>query len=167
MRNVRLVAQYNSIQSLLERTRTATGEEVELQGHWGRYLCILAAGLLENSIREIYSEYVRSASSPQVGRFAASSLQRVLNPNSDRFVRVARSFSLEWGSDLEVFLTANGGQRKDAIDSIIAHRNLIAHGREASISVAQMMNYLQRAVEVIDFLESQCGGIERPSESRT
>ena len=158
MRNVRLVAQYNSILSLLERTRTATGEEAELQGHWGRYICILTAGLLENSIREIYSEYVRSASSPQVSNFAVSSLQTVFNPNANRFVQVARSFSQEWGSSLEDFLSANGGQRKDAIDSIINNRNQIAHGRITSVSVVQVMNYLQGAVEVIDFIESQCSG---------
>ena len=158
MRNVRLVAQYNRIQSLLERTGAATWEDVELRGHWGRYICVLAAGLLEDSIKEIYSEYIRSASSPQVGNYAVSSLQNVLNPNSNRFVQVARSFSQEWGQSLEEFLNANNGERKNAIDSIMNNRHQIAHGRNNSISVAQVTNYLARAVEVMDFIESQCRG---------
>ena len=158
MRNVRLVAQYDRIQSLLERTRTATWEDIELQGYWGRYICIMAAGLLENSIREIYSDYVRSASSPQVSSFATSSLQNILNPNSNRFIQVASSFSQEWGRSLEEFLNANEGERKDAIDSIINNRHQIAHGRNTSVSVVRVSNYLIRAVEVIDFIESQCSG---------
>ena len=158
MRNVRLVAQYDRIQSLLVRTRTATWEDIELQGHWGRYICILAAGLLENSIREIYSEYVRGASSPQVSSYATTSLQNTLNPNSNRFVQVASSFSQEWGKSLEEFLNADDYERKDAIDSIINNRHQIAHGRSTSISVVRVSNYLNRAVEVIDFIESQCSG---------
>lgn len=158
MRNVRLVAQHNRIQSLLERTATATWEDIELQGHWGRYVCVLAAGLLENSTKEIYSEYVRTASSPQVGSYAASSLQNILNPNSNRFVQVASSFSKEWGSSLIDFMNANGGERKDAIDSIMNNRHQIAHGRNTSISVVRVRNYLESAVQVIDFIESQCSG---------
>ena len=142
----------------MSRTRTATWEDIELQGHWGRYICILAAGLLENSIREIYSEYVRSASSPQVSSYATASLQNILNPNSNRFVQIAGSFSQEWGRALEDFLNANEGERKDAIDSIINNRHQIAHGRNTSISVVRVGNYLERAVEVLDFIEAQCSG---------
>ena len=157
MRNIRLVAQHDRIQSLLERTRLATFEDIELQGHWGRYVCILAAGLLENSIREIYSEYVRAASNPQVSSYATANLQNISNPNSNRFVQVASSFSQEWGHALEDFLEASSGERKNAIDSIINNRHQIAHGRNSSISVVRLSNYLEKAVEVIDFVESQCG----------
>ncbi len=156
MRNVRLVGQYNTIQSLIERTGTATGENIELQGHWGRYLCILAAGLLENSIREIYQEFVQNSASPPVASFASSRLRGINNPKSERFVQVASSFSQEWGQSLAEFLNASNGERKDAIDSIINNRNQIAHGRNTNIFVVRVKGYLDRVVEVIDFIESQC-----------
>src|ERR687895_2444231 len=56
--------------------------------------------------------------------------------------------------DLEKFLVEQG--RKDAIDSIIANRHAIAHGRDSGITVARVVQYLDRCVEVIDFMEAQC-----------
>lgn len=157
-----MVRQYNRIQSLIGRTSAASGEDVNLQIHWGNYLCVLTAGLLESSIREIYGEFVRNtATSPrnsQVARYAVSRLEGIQNPNAERFIQTARAFNDEWGQELENYLNLNDSQRKNAIDSIMSNRNQIAHGRNANISVARVKEYLQKAVEVIDYIEWQCDG---------
>lgn len=158
MRNVRLVRQYQAIQSLIERTRVATSEDIELQSHWGKYLCVLSAGLLENSIRVVYSEFANNSSSPQVAKYAGTTLGNVYTPRASRFLEVAKSFSNEWGQSLEEYLDANNGERRNAIDSIMNNRHQIAHGRDTSISVVRVKDYLNKAVEVIDFIESQCRG---------
>lgn len=158
MGNVHLVSQYNRIQSLLDRTGTATWEDIEMQGHWGRYLCVLAAGLLENSIKEVYAEYIHSSSSPHVAKYATSNLERISSPRASRFIQVASSFNSDWGTALRDFMDHGQGERRNAIDSIINNRHQIAHGRNTSISVVRVKDYLQRAVEVIDFIESQCIG---------
>ena len=113
---------------------------------------------MENAVREIYSEYVRKASSPQVAKYAAANLQNINSPKSARFVQVASSFSRDWGNALDEFLDANGRERRDAIDSIMNNRHQIAHGRNTAISVVRVKDYLESAVEVIDFIESQCSG---------
>lgn len=156
MRNVNLVRQYQAIQSLIQRTDKATWQDIELQGHWGKYLCVLAAGLLENSIREIYGEFIRNSSSPQVSKYAESALRNIYTPKASRFLEVTNAFSKEWGDILEKYLDSGQGERRDAIDSIINNRHLIAHGKNTSISVVRVKNYLEKAVEVIDFIEAQC-----------
>jgi len=47
---------------------------------------------------------------------------------------------------------------KDAIDSIMNNRNQIAHGKNQSISVAQVQDYLNRSVKAVEFIENQCLG---------
>ena len=119
---------------------------------------MLAAGLLESSIREIYGEFVGNSSSPQVAKYAATTLENIHTPRASRFLQVATAFSLEWGQRLEEYMDANDGERRNAIDSIMNNRHRIAHGRNTSISVVRVKEYLDKAVEVIDFIESQCSG---------
>ena len=61
MKNASLVRQLQRLNWLIDNTRRASGDQLELQAHWGRYLCVLVAGFLENAIGEIYSEYARRA----------------------------------------------------------------------------------------------------------
>lgn len=128
---------------------------MELQAHWGRYLCVLVAGFLENAIAEVYSEYVYRTGSKPLASFISNRLFKIQNPNSQRFVDTASSFRDEWGKDLEGFLSEEG--RKEAIDGIMNHRHQIAHGQNAGITVARVSDYLQKSIEVIEYIETQCG----------
>ncbi len=77
------------------------------------------------------------------------------NPRAQRFVETANAFKSEWGEELEKFLGENG--RKDAIDAIMANRHLIAHGQDAGITVARVKEYLEKCIQVLEFIEVQCG----------
>ena len=153
MRNRTLASQLDSLRSLLAVTDKATDGNIELVGHWGRYLCVLTAGFLENALREVYGEFVRNTASPQVARFATSRLERISNPKAARFVETARSFDPVWADDLEAFLDEDGGRRRNAIDSIINNRNQIAHGGSAQVSVGRVREYLPGCIQVVDFIE--------------
>ena len=155
MRNRELVSQLASLKSLLNRTDEATGGNIELIGHWGRYLCVLTAGFLENAHTKIYAQYVRNAASPAVAKFATRRLEDISNPKASRFVETARSFSERWGDDLDAFLNEDAQRRKNAIDSIMNNRHQIAHGQATMISVARVKEYLPGCVEVVEFIEEQ------------
>jgi len=73
-----------------------------------------------------------------------------------QLIEVARAFDQTWAHDLEAFLGENNERRKNAIDSIMSNRNLIAHGRSSSISVARVREYFASISGVVDSLESQC-----------
>jgi hypothetical protein len=72
MKNALLVRQLQRLNWLVDNTRRASGDQLELQAHWGRYLCVLVAGFLENAIGEIYSEYARRGASEPVAKYVAS-----------------------------------------------------------------------------------------------
>ena len=156
MRNHEVHKQVQAIGDLIAETQHAAKDDLELQSHWARYLCVLVAGLLENALRELYSDFCRSTASQSVADFSAAALARYRNPKAGTFVKVSRAFKREWASSLEAFLNDDG--RKEAIDSIMAQRNQIAHGKSSGITVARVADYFQKVVTVVDFIEKQCNG---------
>ncbi len=156
MKSAELNRQIQYIKGLVKSTAESTNSNLELQGHWGKYLCILAAGFLENAISEIYSELTRNSSSPQVASFASKVLQKINNPKASKFVETAYAFKKEWGEELEKYFEDNP-KTKTAIDSIMANRHLIAHGKTTTVSVARLKEYLEGSIEALEYIEKQCG----------
>ena len=154
--NRELTQQHQKLRALARKAGEASLNDFELLAHWAKYLCVLVAGFLENSLTEVYSEFVTDSSSPAVARFATTMLGNIQNPKAQRFVEIAGAFDDEWRAELELFIASNG--RKEALDSIMANRHQIAHGENSGITLARVNQYLEKCIEVIDFLEAQCKG---------
>ena len=154
MKSIELTRQIQQIKYLIEATSDTTADNLELQGHWGKYLCVLSAGFLENAISEIYIEFTDKAAAPPISSFSRKTLEKINNPKSAKFVETAYAFKKKWGEDLELFFSENPS-KKNAIDSIMNNRHRIAHGKSTSISVSRIKDYLKESIDVINFLESQ------------
>lgn len=162
MVNRELTRQLQKLRALAKKAGDSSLEDLELLAHWARYLCVLVAGFVENSLEGVLSEFVTASSSRTVARFANSRLANIQNPKAQRFIDVVGAFDSSWREELETFLAENG--RKDAIDSIMSNRHLIAHGGNSGITLARVNQYLDKCVEVIDFIEGQCQGKPPKSE---
>lgn len=157
MKSVELNRQAAALRQLIKRVgHDPSTRSLDMQGHWARYVCVLMAGYVENSVRDIYGQYVRKNSySAPVIRYATKQLDGVQNPRPDKLIRIAASFDPSWGRDLEAHLYEN--YRSDAVNAIMSNRHLIAHGRSSNVTVGQMRLYLNKVIEVSDFMEAQCG----------
>lgn len=153
MQNPELVRQHAKLRSLIRRAGHAGLNDIELQAHWARYLCVLVAGFIENSLRLTFGSFVKTSSSPKITRYVETRLKRLQNPNSQKIIELTQSFDDAWGKALSAFLEDNS--RKDAIDGIMSNRHLVAHGRDSGITVARIEQYLMRVVETVEFLETQ------------
>lgn len=157
MKNREISRQLQQLNTLFQSTREATGDNIELQSHWARYLCVLAAGLLENALVELYSKYTDTQSSEYVTNFVVSKLGlgRIQNPKTERFLSVAGTFKLQWRTELEKYVNEDG--RREAIDSIMTNRHQIAHGNQNqfNLSVVRLREYVKKASDVLDFIENQ------------
>ncbi len=154
MENQEVSRQLQRLRDLFTKTNEACGGNIEMQSHWAKYLCIRVAGLLENALPDIYRRFVTGAAPTPIANFAGKQLDKIQNPKTPRFIEVARSFKSVWGDDLEQFANDNG--RREAIDSIMSNRHRIAHGEDSGITVAQVKDYLDKAFEVLEFIEQQC-----------
>ena len=141
----RLDALFSSARSL--------DSEPEIQSHWARYLCVLTAGFVEQGIRTIVSEYCRHKASPQVLRFVQARLHKFQNPKMGKILEIVGQFDNDWKVRLEAQCL---GELKDAIDSIMANRNSIAHGRDTNIGLVSIRDYYQRAKRVLEHIEQIC-----------
>jgi hypothetical protein len=152
MKNGEISRQIQSLEALIKKAAAST-KDVELLSHWARYLCVRTAGLVEKGIQEIYTEFVERTSAPQAANYARSRLKTIQNPNASKITVVAHSFDSHWAVALETFLLEEG--RKDAIDSIMANRHKIAHGENVGITIVRISEYFEKAIEVLEFIESQ------------
>jgi hypothetical protein len=154
MRDPELRAYKQRLDGLFEMTRLLPEEQAQLRAHWARYLCVVTSGLLETAVRVLYVKHARARAHKSVADFVDSHLTQFSNAKMDAILAVARRFSPEWESELRA---ATEGELKDAVDSIVSNRHLIAHGRNVGISCAVVERYYASAVKVIDLIEEQCG----------
>ena len=133
--------------------RTGEIADLELQAHWARYLCVLTSGFLEVSVRVLFSQYARGASAPAVAKFVEERLKDFQSAKMNSICSLTRQFNAAWADQLEL---DTAGELKDAVDSIVANRHLIAHGRDVGISHAQMKDYYDRAIRVVDLIRVWC-----------
>jgi hypothetical protein len=154
MKNIEIVRYKQRLDNLFNKI-SAFSEDQELQSHWARYLCILVSGFLENSVREIYSEYVKNNAAPYIANFVEGRLDDFQNAKREKILQLTKLFSPEWESNLR---NSTEGELKAAVDSIIINRHKIAHGEDVGISYVRIKDYYQNAVKVVELLEKQCNG---------
>ena len=151
-----LTRQRAILKGLIRRASHETSlHDEEMRAHWAKYLCILTAGFVENSMRLTFSAFAETNASPTVHRYVESRLERIQNPKTEAIAQLLGSFDSAWRKSFEVFAVDNN--RKDAIDSIMANRNQIAHGRYSGITIARVDQYLMRIVEVVEYIEGKLG----------
>jgi RiboL-PSP-HEPN len=161
MQNPELIKQYTRLNRLIQKTRILPEDEFELRSHWGKYLCVLVSGFLENAISEVYCDFVSKAASPHVIQYTMDSLSKIQNPKAGRFVEIAHKFKKEWGIELEKYFSEDSS-RKEAIDMIMTNRHLIAHGKDSDITISKVAICLERSLKVIEFIENQCANRLNP-----
>lgn len=156
MRNRELSRQLQRLNFLFNQTAIASGSNREIQSHWAKYLCVLSAGFIENAISEIYSDFVKDTTPEPVANYTTKVLAKIQNPKTAKFIETAQAFKGDWADELKNFVEDNGEERKTAIDSIMSNRHRIAHGKSSGVKVSQVRQWLDRAIEVIEFIEGQC-----------
>ncbi|MGH7204873.1 MAG: HEPN domain-containing protein [Nitrospiraceae bacterium] len=128
-------------------------QDLELQAHWARYLCVLVSGFMEFSVRAIYTDYVGQRATPDVVNYVERKLSEFQNPKMDKILDLVQSFNSEWGEELK---RNTEGELKDAVDSIVANKNRIAHGEDVGITYSRINHYYKNALRVVDLIEDQC-----------
>ncbi|MFQ5956405.1 MAG: HEPN domain-containing protein [Candidatus Brocadiales bacterium] len=152
MNNLTAVRYRQRLDNLFKQIGSFSGDP-ELQSHWAKYLCVLTSGFLETSVRAIYSQYTKTKAAPYVANFVDVQLKYFQNPKMDKILELTKFFSPEWEYNLR---NATDGEAKDAVDSIVANRNRIAHGESVGITYSSMQRYYQNAIKVIKLIDEQC-----------
>ena len=128
-------------------------DDPELLSDFARYLCVLVAGFLEQSVIELTLEHVRNHSEASVQGYAENRLRQFTTANAQRITDLIGTFDAGWRSDLESYLV---DERKAAVDSVVALRHNIAHGRYVGVTMATIKEYYPRVKHVVDHIADLC-----------
>lgn len=150
MTNQELSSQKQKIDSLFVVASTFT--DAEIQSHWAKYICVLASGFLENSVRTLVGQYVNKKTQKPIANFVVGNINTFRNPKMESILQVVGRFDGTWREKLEKNLTS---EMSTAVTSIVANKNLIAHGKSVGLTCATMKGYFKDAVKFVELLEKQ------------
>ena len=112
--------------------------EIELRADFARHLCVLVSGFIDQTVKNYTVEYVRKRSSETVTNHVSKSIVNLTNLKAEKLITHLLSFDPNWKTALEELVV---DERKAAVDSVVALRHGIAHGKPGDITIARMKDY--------------------------
>ena len=127
----------HSLQGRIERLIGHAQQAVddELQAELARYLCILVSSLVEERCRERASTFTNVRSAPEVARFVRAQMKRLRSPSSGNIRDFFSGFDPTRAND---WYEGLADDQRDALDSIAANRNQLAHGTKCRTVVGSV-----------------------------
>jgi hypothetical protein len=122
-------------------------DDDEIKSHLARYLCVLTSGYLEESVKMLITNYVAAKAAPFVMNHINSTTNNIMNLNSTKIGQFLNSFSNGWKDEFDNCLS---DEEKDAIDSVVANRHLIAHGGNVGVSYVRIKEWHKNIKHVIE-----------------
>lgn len=141
------------LDATFDRVGTIDPKAPELQSDFAKYLCVLVSGYIERAIVEIVQEHARRNGSPTLQKFLEANTNKIANLNPQRIIDFLGSFSKELRREIEKFLSED---QREAINTIVSNRHLIAHGRESGISYSEVRNHYEKSQNLIVRVQEIC-----------
>ena len=146
---VREKQRLDSVFSLVKQMRL----DEEVLSHWAKYLCVLTSGFVENALRLILHDYATKHANETVASYVSERIEGLTNLNDEKISQLLGSFSPIWR---DTFIRVRSPKQKDAIDSVVANRHLIAHGRSVGLTLARMKVYYDEISQAVKIIDENC-----------
>lgn len=127
--------------------RAGTQSDLQVQADYAQYLVVRVSGLMERAAEEVVLAFTQTQSSERVATHVAWRMKVFQNPEVKRFVTLMKSFSTPWAEQFETALTT---EEREAIGSVRANRNKIAHGEPTAISLGQINGFYGQIKTALD-----------------
>jgi hypothetical protein len=137
-------------------TKAATITDRAEQAEWAKYLCVLVSGYIEESLRVLLDQYTRTRATPVIQNFVWGEIKDITNCKTSKIASVLQRFNLTWESDFLTGIQARSrvvDEIKNSVDSVIANRHQIAHGKNIGLGYVAISTYydnVKKAVEILD-----------------
>jgi len=128
--------------------RIADGiRDEEIKSHFARYLCVLTSGYIEESMKILLEEYAHKHANPKMKSYLIHSMKNVTNLKLSKIEQQLSLFDPKWA---HLLIENLSDKERDAINSIVANRNDIAHGRNVTISFVRIKEWYVSVVGIIE-----------------
>jgi len=151
MIEMQLLKYSNRLDNLYKKAQIYDSD-IEMLSEWAKYLCVLTSAYLEQCIRAIFADYVSKKAHPSISKFAQHHIKNFQNPKMEKIYQLVGCFDTAWLENLKI---NTEGELKDSIDSIVANRNNIAHGRDVGLTFANLQKYYAAVQSVLKIVKNQ------------
>jgi hypothetical protein len=118
--------------------RAEEQSDIEVKSDYAKYLVIRLGGLVEQVVTEIVLTHVSARASAQVLSHATWRMKTFQNPDVERLLQLVQAFDRRWRVELDSTITKS---EREALGSIRAQRNRVAHGQPSTVSLVQVKGY--------------------------
>ena len=122
----------------------------DVEADYARYLCVLVTGFLEQAVERVILGYVDAQGDRRLSSYIATTLRPMRNMRARQILEIVGRFDEDWRSQLDEKLTI---RHRDAIGSVYASRNRIAHGEDVDLTYRQVRDDYALVREAISILE--------------
>ena len=125
-------------------------EDIEMQSHWAKYLCVLVSGFVETSVQSLLIAYAEEKSTPQVARYVSQRIKRLQNVKTEKLLTLFGDFNQAWREELDIMMN---DEIRNAINSVVDYRNNIAHGQHVGLTYTRVHNWYKNSLDLIKYIE--------------
>ncbi|MBA2408685.1 MAG: hypothetical protein H0V62_02520 [Gammaproteobacteria bacterium] len=136
------------LEATFSRIDALKGTDLEVRSDFARYLTILVSGYVETAAAQIMTEHCENHARSTVSNYAGNRLGQLRNLKSEQLLQLVGGFDSAWRAELKKFMA---GSRFDALNSVVALRNEIAHGNPVGVTYARVYGYYVEVQQVIKF----------------
>jgi hypothetical protein len=148
---MRLELQRRTLDDLVKQVALLDNGDV-MKSHMAKYFCILVSGYIENSIKELISNYHNKTCKKETAKFITIKMKNITNLDDIKITTFLQSFSESWADE---YLANRTDEMEAAFNTVYAQRNKIAHGNasNSNISYNSIVIYYNAIKEAIGLLE--------------
>jgi len=121
-----------------------------------KYTLIKACGTVELVFKSIIANFFDSSSIIQVHNFINRNVRESsANPKYDKICNMLKGYDSQWCIDFKdsVNRLSNSIKVKQSLESLVEQRNAFAHGKNTTITVANVKDYFTDAVIILNLLD--------------
>lgn len=126
---------------------------IAFQGDVHKYMCIRMAGFLEQFMLLACTGYLRSVAHPRAARFGLSFFRKAPNLTPEAFEALWSRLGEDWGEEAHLFMEDGG--RREILGSLMAIRNIAAHGANYRGSISSVAGYRDLVNEIYSWARSR------------
>jgi hypothetical protein len=126
------------------------------QSEWAKYLCVLVSGFIEESARVLLEQYCKNCAAVKVQNFVIGELGELTNCKTNKIKTILCKFSPAWEKEFIEEIDKRSrvvGEIKNSVDSVVANRHLIAHGRSVGITYSTISSHYKSVKIAVEVLE--------------
>jgi hypothetical protein len=129
----------------------ANNAPLELQHVYSNHVALKTGGFLENSTKAIFKEYCSRNSNPEISNYVQHQIARLNSLSCEKIAKLMQAFlhDAKWEEIAKLCETAD----LEAVDSVKAIRDQVAHGKSNGSGITLTINYYERVTHFVECME--------------